>query len=106
MKVYSWRMGAIQIKNVPEELHAAIRSRAAEEGRTVSEYVLDLIKRDLRTPTMRQWLARVQSREPVEPVEPSIDTVELLHQLRGEREEELARRMGLPPLAETDDAEK
>ncbi len=90
-------MGAIQIKNVPEELHAAIRSRAAEEGRTVSDYVLDLIRRDLELPTMRQWLARLRPRGANRS---SVDTVELLHQIRDERGDELARRVGQSPPAE------
>ena len=87
-------MGAIQIKNVPEELHEAIRSRAAEEGKTVSEYVLDLIRHDLEVPTMRAWLARLRTREPVKP----FDSVALIREVREEREQELDRRIGpIPP---------
>ncbi len=94
---YAWPMGAIQIKNVPEGLHDAIRSRAAEEGRTVSDYVLDLIRHDLEVPTMRAWLARLRTHEPVEP----FDSVALIHELREEREQELDRRVG--PIAPQDD---
>jgi plasmid stability protein len=94
-------MGAIQIKNVPEELHDVIRSRAAQEGKTVSDYVLGLVKRDLETPTIAEWLARLKTREPVEP----FDSVELLHQVREEWDQELERRIGQPPLSERDDGE-
>ncbi len=92
-------MGAIQIKNVPEDLHAAIRSRAAEEGKTVSEYVLDLVRRDLEMPTMRQWLARLKTREPVKP----FDSVALIHEIREERAREIDGRIGQPPLSERHD---
>lgn len=93
-------MGAIQIKNVPEDLHAAIRSRAAEEGKTVSDYVLDLIRRDLEVPTMRAWLARLKTREPVEP----FDSAEAVREMRAEWDRELAEKMGMPLPPEDDDA--
>jgi antitoxin FitA len=49
-------MGAIQVKNVPADLHEALRRRAADEGMDLQDYVLMLIRRDLRRPTMREWL--------------------------------------------------
>lgn len=93
-------MGAIQIKNVPEDLHAAIRSRAAEEGKTVSDYVLDLIRRDLEVPTIRAWLARLGHREPVEP----FDSAEAVREMRAEWDRDLAEKMGMPLPAEDEDA--
>ena len=86
-------MGAIQIKNVPEELHEAIRSRAAEEGKTVSAYVLDLIRHDLEVPTMRAWLARLGRREPVEP----FDSAAAVREMRTEWDRQLADRTATPP---------
>ena len=35
-------MGAIQVKDVPEELHEALRRRAIQEGMSLADYVLDL----------------------------------------------------------------
>jgi plasmid stability protein len=49
-------MGAIQVKNVPPELHDELRRRAAAEGRTVGEVILESLRRDLRRQTMREWL--------------------------------------------------
>ena len=43
-------MGAIQVKDVPEELHEALRRRAIQEGMTLADYVLDLIRRDSACP--------------------------------------------------------
>ena len=49
-------MSNVQVKNLDEELHDQLRARAAAEGTTISEYVLELIRRDLRVPRRRQWL--------------------------------------------------
>ena len=52
------RMGSVQIKHVDDETHDLLRQRAAEHGQTLSEYLLELIRRDLRTPPRREWLDR------------------------------------------------
>ena len=78
-------MAAIQVKNVPEELHAALRRRAAEEGVTVSAYVLEVLRRDLQRPSQRAWLAQVMGREPVA----DVDVVGALDAERRQRDEEL-----------------
>jgi hypothetical protein len=75
-------MGAIQVKNVPADLHEALRRRAADEGMDLQDYVLMLIRRDLRMPTMREWLEEVRS-HPVDPSLPSGAAV--IRELRDER---------------------
>lgn len=52
-------MSNVQVKNLEPELHKLLRVRAAEEGATISDYVLELIRRDLRKPARRQWLDSV-----------------------------------------------
>ena len=54
-------MSALQVKNVPEELHEELRRRAAESGKTVGEIVLAAIRRELRSETMREWAERVSN---------------------------------------------
>ena len=51
-------MSNIQIKNVDPDFHEAARQRAASEGHTLGEYLLELIRRDLLKPSRREWLAR------------------------------------------------
>ena len=63
---YIHAMGALQVKNIPPDLHDAIRRRAAEQGLTVSDYVLELVRRDLAVPSQRQWFAELAERAPVE----------------------------------------
>lgn len=98
-------MGAIQIKNVPEELHDAIRSRAAQEGKTVSEYMLDLAKRDLGKPTVQEWVARVRSRWGAEPVGGDFDTAELIRQDWKERTDQILRAIGSTSVSDPDEQE-
>ena len=83
-------MSAIQVKNLPEPMHAELRRRAAEEGMTLAEYILDVLRRDLAVPGQRQWLERLGSREPVQ----TTGALGALGAARAEREAELgdARR--------------
>jgi hypothetical protein len=83
-------MSAIQVKGVPEALHAELRRRAEEEGMSLSEYVLDVLRRDLTVPGQRQWLERLGSRERVR----TTGVLDALDAARAEREAELgdARR--------------
>ena len=52
-------MSTIQIRNVPERLHTQLKVRAAEAGRTLSDYVLDELRVASGRPTMTQWLDAV-----------------------------------------------
>ena len=58
-------MKMIQVRNVPEELHRALKARAALEGRTLSDYILAELPRLADKPTAEQVLARVRRRTPV-----------------------------------------
>ena len=55
-------MSAIQVKDVPAELHERLRARALSERRSLSDYVLYVLERDLATPTTREWLERLEAR--------------------------------------------
>jgi plasmid stability protein len=97
-------MGAIQVKDVPEELHAALRRRAVEQGMTLADYVLDLIRRDLGLPSRREWFERLATREPVNI--PRGVIAEMIRAERAEREAQIAAALGLEEAedAEGDDA--
>ena len=56
----------IQIRNVPDELHRTLKERAAKSGMSLSDYLLSEIEQVAEKPTLREWLDRVSSREPVE----------------------------------------
>ena len=92
-------MGAIQVKDVPEELHAALRRRAIREGMTLADYVLDLIRRDLGLPSRREWFERLAGRGPVE----GGDIAEEIRAARAERDAQIDAVLGWGD-AEADDA--
>jgi plasmid stability protein len=80
-------MGAIQVKDVPQELHEALRRRAIQEGMTMADYVLDLIRRDLGLPSRREWLERLAASEPVD-LAPGV-VAKALHDARAERDAQI-----------------
>lgn len=85
---YDEDMGNLQIKGVPEEMHAELKRRAAEAGVTLRDYVFDLIRRDLALPSKREWLRLLQS----DPSTPDFDSAALIREIRDERMAELDAR--------------
>jgi plasmid stability protein len=85
-------MAAIQVKNVPPELHERLRQRARRDGRNMSDYVLAVLERDLAVPTTREWLERLADDEPVDGVA-SEEIVRLIHEGRNERDEQILRTL-------------
>ena len=56
----------IQIRNVPDELHRTLKERAAQEGMTLSDYLLWEVEKIAEKPTLRELMERLREREPVE----------------------------------------
>ena len=59
-------MKTLQVRNVPEDLHRRLKVRAASEGRSMSELVLEELRRALDRPTRAELLERLAGREPVD----------------------------------------
>jgi len=55
----------IQIRNVPEALHRTLKSRAAREGMSLSDFIKRELERTAERPTMREWLERSQQGKPI-----------------------------------------
>lgn len=85
---YSHAVGNVQVKGVPEEVHAELRRRADARGWTVRDYLLDLIVRDQRRPTREEWLQRLHQVPPAEE-----GGADLVREARQEREQQLDSRM-------------
>ncbi len=60
-------MPMVQIRDVPDELHRELKSRAALAGMSVSEYLLQELRRSLERPTRQELLRRLAMRAPVRP---------------------------------------
>jgi plasmid stability protein len=59
-------MAALQVKNVPEDLHEQLRERAEAEGTSISEFVLAAVRRELSRPRMQSWLEEVSHDAPTQ----------------------------------------
>jgi len=61
----------IQIRNVPTELHRALKARAALEGRSMSELLLEQMTAWLALPTELELREQLRDAEPFEMTESS-----------------------------------
>lgn len=72
----------IQVRDVPDSVHGTLKSRAAREGLSLS----DFIKRELRNiaerPTMQEWLERTQQ---FKPMRSKHTPAQIIRELRDER---------------------
>lgn len=55
----------VQIRNVPEETHRELKSRAALSGKTLSDFLLAKLQEIVSIPTKEQMRDRLKSRERV-----------------------------------------
>lgn len=55
-------MPSIQVKDVPDEVHATLRRRAALAGMSLQEYLLARLTEDAVTPTLDEVLDRAGGR--------------------------------------------
>jgi len=78
----------IQIRGVSDEAHRRLKSRAALEGRSLSEYLRLEIERIAALPTMEEMIERVARDEPVDLGE---SAAEIIRQEREARDEALER---------------
>ncbi len=83
-------MSAIQVKDVPGDLHERLRARARSENRSLSDYVLHVLERDLALPTTREWLDQLKHDEPVTGIT-SEEIVASIHEGRAERDAQILR---------------
>lgn len=56
----------IQIRNVPDDLHRKLKVKAAQEGMTLSDYLLSEVEKVAEKPTLAEMMERLRRREPVE----------------------------------------
>lgn len=70
----------IQLRHVPDELHRKLKARAALEGLSLSDYLLQEVRRVAERPTLGELKSRLAQRTPVIPRVPPVKAV------RAERE--------------------
>jgi plasmid stability protein len=57
----------IQLRHVPDELHRKLKARAAMEGLSLSDYLLQEVERLVERPTLNDLRRRLAHRESVSP---------------------------------------
>ena len=55
----------IQIRDVPASVHGTLKSRAAREGMSLSDFIKRELERVAERPTMQEWLERTQQTKPI-----------------------------------------
>jgi plasmid stability protein len=55
----------VQVRNVPDEIHRRLRIRAAQEGKTLSDFLLAELRKVAERPGRAELLERLSQRAPV-----------------------------------------
>ncbi len=55
----------VQIRNMPDRMHRALKARAAMAGLSLSDYLLRELEQAVQFPTAQELRARLASRRPV-----------------------------------------
>ncbi len=55
----------IQIRDVPEQVHATLKARAAREGMSLSDFLKRELEHTVERPSMKEWLERIEQTRPV-----------------------------------------
>ena len=64
--LYVWGMSKmIQVRDVPEHVHGTLKSRAAREGMSLSDFLKKELARSAERPTMDEWLERTKQAKPI-----------------------------------------
>ncbi len=59
-------MQTIQARNVPDDLHRKLKARAAQQGKSLSKFLLETIAEVAERPSVEEWRARLRTREPMD----------------------------------------
>ena len=59
---YASDVPSIQVKDVPDEVHATLRKRAAAAGQSLQEYLLGRLVAEATQPTIEEVLERASQR--------------------------------------------
>ena len=70
----------IQVRNVPDRLHRELKRRAKLRGQALTDYVEEILEREVALPPREEVYERVRSREPVD-----ISTEEIVRMVREDR---------------------
>jgi plasmid stability protein len=55
----------LQVRSVPDEIHRTLKSRAAARGVALSDYALEVLRREASRPTKEEMLRRFTALTPI-----------------------------------------
>ena len=73
----------LQIRGIPVKTRDALRRKAESKGVSMSQYVVDLIRRDVEKMPLEAWLAMVRNGPRIDIGQPAAD---VLREVRDERD--------------------
>lgn len=76
------------MRSVPDKLHRELTRRARKRGQTLTDYVQQILEREVARPPAEEVFERIARLSPVNLGRPA---AELIHAARVEREEQLKR---------------
>ena len=80
---YAWHMSKmIQLRHVPDDLHRKLKARAALAGLSLSDFLLEEIRRVAERPTVAELRSRIAQRAPVTPAVPPAKAIRLERERR------------------------
>ncbi len=56
----------LQVRNIPDELHRALVRRAEARGLTLTDFVQDILEREVSRPPREEVFERIRNAEPVD----------------------------------------
>lgn len=71
----------LQVRDIPDPLHRELKRRAESSGRTLTDYVQEILERAVARPPAEEVFDRIRAREPVDLGKPA---AELIRDERGE----------------------
>lgn len=75
-------MSALQIRDLPPDLHRTLKARAAGRGQSLSEYATEVLRRAAQAPTAEELTERIRARG----ADGHVSTAEVARRIRSERE--------------------
>ena len=72
----------IQIRHVPDEIHRVLKSRAAKQAKSLSDYLLAELRLMAELPTLEEMHERLQQRSRVNP---DVSSANLIREERDSR---------------------
>ena len=73
----------LQVRNIPERLHRELHRRAKKRGQTLTDYVTEILEREVSRPPADEVFDRIETRTPVDL---DIRVAEVIRRERAERE--------------------